>query len=116
METAERIELELRDDLDEDDYKDFLSANMDQFREALDQSANPHDHLSNVDRIEITAVQVYPSYVVIEYQVEYSAYHGCRDVNYVDTDDRDIVAEREGNLLVFEKFRYPERMAPDEEL
>lgn len=98
------IQFELPNSLEEDEFADFITDNIEALYDAMDITANEHDSRSQVDDIRVTNIQLNESHVTINYEVEYSAYHGCRDINYADTDEREAHGERRGNLLIFGKF------------
>lgn len=89
---------------DDDEIASYLADNKDDYEDALDQTANIHDDRSQVDDVTVTSVDVTTHTVVVSYDVDFSAYHGCRDLNYADTHDRQIVGRREGRAIIFEKF------------
>lgn len=103
----ETIQFELPGNLEEDEFTDFITDNIEALYDAMDITANEHDNRSQVDDIRVTGIQLNENSVTINYEVEYSAYHGCRDINYTDTDEREAHGERQGSLLIFEKFTPP---------
>lgn len=92
---------------DDDEIASYLADNMDLYEAALDQTANVHDDRSSVDDVSVTNVDVSAHRVVVSYDVDFSAYHGCRDMNYADTHDRELIGRREGRTIIFEKFIPP---------
>lgn len=105
---TEKARFEIPDWVDEADYEKYFEDNVDDYLDALDQSANPHDDRSQVDEITVESIDLYADSVTIYYNVEISAYHGCRNVNYAQTDERDVIGSREGRVFLFEKHIYPE--------
>lgn len=112
---SEEIRFEIPDDVDEDDFESYFQNNIDEISQALDQSAYEHDERSQVDEIEISSIDLSDGAVTIYYDVHISAYHGCRDANYADTDERDITGRRDGRVFFFDKWVYPERRSTFEE-
>lgn len=101
---------------DDDELADWVRGNSEAFWPAMDLDASQHDDRANVDEVNITEVEIDERTVAIHYDYEYSAYYGCRDVNYSDTTDEEvIVGQRQGNTLLFEKFKPRERRSSDEE-
>lgn len=112
---AEEIRFEIPEWVEEDEFESYFRNNIDDFSEALDHSAYEHDNRSQVDDISVSSIDLSPDSVTISYDVEISAYHGCRDANYADTDERDITGRREGRVFFFDKFVYPERRSTYDE-
>ncbi|MDR7151659.1 hypothetical protein J2W49_003635 [Hydrogenophaga palleronii] len=112
---TEKIRFEIPDWVDEDDFEKYFKDNIDEYTDALDQSANSHDDRSQVDEITLESIDLYPDSVTVYYNVEISAYHGCRDVNYAETDERDVTGSREGRVFIFDKHVYPAPRTPFEE-
>ena len=105
----QQIRFEIPDEVDENDFESYFRDHIDEFSEALDHSAYEHDHRSQVEEIELLSIELSPDSVTIYYEVEISAYHGCRDMSYAESVDRDVVARREGRVFFFDEFEYPER-------
>ena len=99
--------LQVPHEIDESDWASYLKAQVHEYEDALDCTANEYDNRSLVDGIRVTGVDVGENQVTIYYDVDISAYHGCRDLNYAETDSRDVTAIREGQELTFEVFEPP---------
>ncbi len=112
---SEEIKFGIPECIKEDEFESYFRDNIDEFSEALDHSAYEHDDRSQVDDISVSSIDLSPDSVTIYYDVEISAYHGCRDANYADTDERDIIGRREGLVFFFDKFVYPERRSTADE-
>jgi hypothetical protein len=100
---------------DEEALKDYIVDNYEKFADALDYTANDHDDRAVVDEVRITHVDLGEDFVGISYEVDYSAYHGCRDMNYADTHERFVRGRREKREFVFKKFMHPPRRSTFEE-
>lgn len=85
-----------------------------ELRPALDLDLD--DDRATVDQITLETVEVMGDTVYVGFSFEFSAYHGCRDMNYQDSDWSDIKGTRDGNDWVFPVHVPPERLAPNEEL
>lgn len=94
---------------------DYISNNMHEYSDALDKSASEHDDRAEVDEIIVTNVELEEDSVFIYYDVEFSAYYGCRDMNYSDTDEREICGTRKGRVFTFEKYIPPPKRTTFEE-
>ena len=104
---SETLRFEIPEWVEEDNVADYIAENVDKYTDALDHTASEHDERAQVDEISVTNVELTEHGVTIYYDVEFSAYHGCRDMNYAETDDRFITGIREGRILTFEKHIYP---------
>lgn len=74
------------------------------------------DDRAIVDRITVESVELTGQTVCVNYRIDFSAYHGCRDLNYQTEDWRAIVGKQDGDEWVFPVYVKPERLAPNEEL
>lgn len=112
---SEQIRFEIPEDIEDENLADYIAENMGEYSVALDHSAYGHDERSQVDDISVTSVEIDDDFVTIRYDVDISAYHGCRDVNYAETDEREVTASREGRVLIFDKYvPLPPRSTYDE--
>jgi len=101
---------------DDEKLADWVCENPDLFSEAMDLDASQLDDRATVHEVTITDVEVDEETVAIHYEYDFSAYYGCRDLNYAGTSDEDvIVGARQGNTLTFERFIPPVRRSTDEE-
>jgi len=100
----------------DDELADWVRKNPSLFSEAMDLDASQFDDRATVDKVSISDVTVDGETVVIQYEYDYSAYYGCRDMNHANTSDEEIiVGTRQGNILSFERFKPRERRSTDEE-
>lgn len=111
----EEIRFEIPEWVEKDKFESYFRENIDDIWEALDHSAYEHDDRSQVDEISVVSIDMCINSITIYYDVEISAYHGCRDANYANTDERYITARREGRVFFFDKFVYPERRSTYDE-
>lgn len=74
------------------------------------------DDRAAVDQITLETVEVVGEEVHVGFSFEFSAYHGCRDMNYQDSDWGNITGIRDGSDWVFPVYVSPEPLAPNEEL
>jgi hypothetical protein len=107
--------IDLPDGLDDEELKDYLMANVEDLYPAMDLEVNDFDDRAQVDDVTITQIDLTSDSINIEYDVEYSAYHGCRDANYADADQREIAGERIGNKFIFDTFSPPPKRTTYEE-
>lgn len=109
------IELEIPSDLEtEDEIKDFLEENKNDYYGAMDFSDVPDR--GNVDNVEIEEIQFDEKGVTIEYRYEWSVYYGCDDMDKADTEDGLVIeGKREGSKFIFEEFVNPEKRSTFEE-
>lgn len=101
---------------DDEELADWVRENPYLFSEGMDLDVSQLDDRATVDDISITDVEICGETVVIHYEYDFSAYYGCRDMNYADTSDGDvIVGTRKGNILLFDKFKPRERRSTYDE-
>lgn len=98
------ITIEVPSGFDDEAIKNYFTDNIENLYDAMDLEVNNLDDRAQVDDIQITEIELTSDTIYIEYNVEYSAYHGCRDANYVDDDQRSIEGSRVGNKFVFDRF------------
>ena len=103
------ITLEVPGDYDEDQIKEYLTESVEDLYGAMDLEVNNFDDRAQVDDVNITEIELTADTVQIEYEIEYSAHHGCRDASYSESDQRTISGTRVGNI-----FRFAEFVAPPE--
>lgn len=112
---SDEIRFEIPEHIAEEDFADYIANNSDEYYGAFDQTANEHDDRSSVDGINVINVELTEDEVHIEYEVDYSAYHGCRDKNYADTDERELFGTRNGRVITFDKFVFPQKRSTFDE-
>lgn len=69
-----------------------------------------------LDDVTVAHVEVDEGGVHVTYVVHYSAYLGCRDANYADTDHRTVYGIRSGDCWEFDLYVSPPKRYPNEEL
>lgn len=109
------ITIEVANGFDDEAIKDYFTNNIDDLYDAMDLGVNHHDDRAQVDDIQITEINLTSDTIYIEYSIEYSAYHGCRDAIYVDEDQRSIEGSRIGNKFIFDLFVPPPARSTHEE-
>lgn len=109
------ITIEVTNCSDDESIKNFFMDNVDGLYDAMDLGVNHFDDRAQVDDVQITEIDLTSDAIYIEFNVEYSAYHGCRDANYVDDDQRSIEGSRVGNKFFFDRFVPPPARSTHEE-
>jgi hypothetical protein len=100
----------------EDDLAQYLKEHMDAYRLALDLTGDYYDRRSQVDRVEITHVELETARVTIHYTVEYSGFRPCHDQRYSEKATRRSSGLRSGHEFQFEAFKPLERRSTCDEL
>jgi hypothetical protein len=103
----EFVIVELPDHLNDDEIKEYLITNVKDLYQAMDLEVDDFDDRALLDWVTITQIDLTSDSIHIEFDVEYSAYHGCKDQNYSDSDARAIAGERKGKKLIFDKYIAP---------
>ena len=111
---SESLKIEVPDDLDEDELEDYFHQIKEELYPALDLELE--DDRAQVDDVDFEAVVVTDDSVQIEYTVQYSAYYGCKDMDYADDDQRTVFGTRNGRIFEFDKFIPPPRRSTADEL
>jgi hypothetical protein len=88
------------------------------FRSVLDLSPpTPDDSRVTLSSIDVTEVERFDDCVAVSYDVEWSAYYGCSDVDGpLYENGLTVTGFVEGDSWVFRRHVYPERPSPNEEL
>lgn len=68
-----------------------------------------------LDDQRITEVTVQGNEIEVEYEFEYSAYAGCRDMNWADGETSSVVGQRDCNDWVFDRHIPWEPRSSEEE-
>lgn len=103
------------EDVDERDLVKYFNKQLkDQFRGTLDLDLQGDREI--VDEMNVTRVEADSDGITVEYNIEYSAYLGCRDQNYADNDDRHVEGVCRGQGWYFKRHVSPEPLARNEEL
>lgn len=116
------IRIPIPEDTSEDALQDYFRPLVEdnhegrpgKLRPALDLDLD--DDRATVYLISLESVEVVGDTVHVSFSLEFSAYHGCRDMNYQDSDWRDIKGTRDGSDWVFPVYVSPAPLAPNEEL
>lgn len=99
--------------LEEDEIEGYFRDNIDDLRPAMDLELE--DDRAQVDEIGIENFEMSDDSVHIEYEIQYSAYYGCKDINYADVDQRVVSGRRNGRSFEFNVFVPPPRRSTYEE-
>ncbi|MFA8630553.1 hypothetical protein QT937_017325 [Xanthomonas campestris pv. campestris] len=113
--TEEEVILRIPKGLSEDGIKSYIEDNIASLYPAMDLIVDDHDDRANLDNVVIKKIHLSESDVDIEYDVEFSAYHGCKDQNYADSDRREINGDRTDSELIFKRFVAPPKRTTFEE-
>jgi len=97
--------IEVPDHLEKDEISDYFRDNIDELRPALDLELE--DDRAQINEIEIENFELFDDVVHIEYVIQYSAYYGCKDMDYADEDQRLVSGRRNGRSFEFEVFVPP---------
>lgn len=100
-------------DVDLVDY--FKQLLEDEFSGALDFDVVAQSDRAVLDEVCVTGVTVMPDGIEVEYSFQYSAYLGCRDVNWVDGESSSVVGLKVGGVWVFDKHIPWQPRSTDEE-
>ncbi|AKH38233.1 hypothetical protein BCL69_10555 [Nitrosomonas communis] len=104
---TKQLKIDIPHELDEDEIEGYFHDNVEDLYSALDLEL-PDDR-AQVDDVQITEFELTDDSVHIEYNVEFSAYYGCDDANYADSDQRSVSGRRDGSTLIFDIFVPPPR-------
>jgi hypothetical protein len=110
-----KVVVELPKNFPDASIEDFLREHVEDLYAAMDLEVQDLDDRATLDNVEIDDVTVQDGIVTVDYRVEYSAYHGCRDMNYDDDDDRCIAGERIGDRIEFDEHVAPPKRSTHEE-
>ncbi len=115
--TKRKLLIDIPDHIEDDgELAEWVRDNPDLFSSAMDLDASQIDDRATVHEVTITDVEIDEESIVIHYEYEFSAYYGCRDMNYEGVSDEEvIVGARQGNTIEFQKFTPPERRSTYEE-
>ena len=111
----EFVIVELPDYFSDDEIKDYLVSNITDLYEAMDLEVDDSDDRAQLNEVTVTQITLRPDSIDIEFDVEYSAYYGCKDMDYSDEDSRSIAGYRKGNTFTFDKFIAPPKRTTYEE-
>ena len=113
MPMANKITITLPTHLDDTGIKAYFFDNLENIWGVLDLELE--DDRAQVDEVVVDEITLFDEEVNIHYCVQYSAYHGCKDINYVDDDLRFVAGTRSGRTFVFDEFLPPEPRSTREE-
>lgn len=112
---SSHIEIEVPDDEDVILVEYFQEQIEGEFRTAMDFGVAKFDDRAQLDDIQVADVVLMDDMIEVTYDVKFSAYYGCRDMDYVDTDERTIRGRCVGNAWVFSRHVSPPPRSTDEE-
>ena len=110
---AEMIVILLPPGFTESQFKEYLSEKIEDLWPAFNLELN--DDRASVDEVVIDEVEIFDDTLIVHYRVDFSAYYGCRDMNYSDYDVRYIEVRRKDRVLEFDRFVPPEPRTTFEE-
>lgn len=85
------------------------------FRSALDLDVSHIDQRAAVYGIRITDVDMDETSIGVSYEVDYSIYNGCKDMDIDDSEDLFVTGVRTADGWAFEEFvPLPKRTTVDE--
>ena len=85
------------------------------FSRALDLDVSHVDRRAEVDGVRITDVDMDGTSIGVSYEVDYSIYNGCKDMDIDDSEDQFVTGVRSAEGWVFEEFvPPPKRTTVDE--
>ena len=73
------------------------------FTKALDFDIVAQSDRATLDDVEVSGVTVTGDQIEVEYSFDYSAYLGCRDANWADTETSSVCGSRRGNEWWFDR-------------
>jgi hypothetical protein len=89
---------------DETDLVDYFQNQLDSdFRDALDFDVIAQGDRVVLDEVKITTVALTNFEIEVEYELEFSAYLGCRDANWADTESSSVAGIKRDETWVFER-------------
>ena len=94
----------------------FQDLTDEEFGSVLDLEVEELDDRAQVENISVKDVNADGDDVSITYELEFSAYYGCKDMDYSDTDERVVRGWCEGDHWVFSKHVATPRRYPNDEL
>jgi hypothetical protein len=100
----EPVYVSLPEDTSNESLRSHFQQQLHELKPALDDQVEDSDPRAVVDNIEIVAVYRTGQDVQIDYIVHFSAYYGCDDRNYVDSDERSVNGIIGDDWLVLESF------------
>ncbi|WP_157314955.1 hypothetical protein [Chitinibacter sp. GC72] len=86
----------------------YITSQLEILRAAMDLDVSDYDELAQLDEIIITAVTLDRQAVKIDYQLRFSAFYGCQDIEYHGCCQRVLRGRREGHCLLFTPYTAPD--------
>ncbi len=77
------------------------------FSNALDRDVSHINQRAHVDAVRVTDVDITGSLIEVTYDVEYSIYNGCKDMNVQDAEELHVFGE-----LTSEGWEFEEHVPP----
>jgi hypothetical protein len=77
------------------------------FSDALDHDVSHIDQRAQVHAIRVTQVEIKGSQIAVTYELEYSIYNGCKDMDIVDSEELHVFGE-----LTDEGWAFDEHVPP----
>ncbi|WP_348946433.1 hypothetical protein ABHF33_07805 [Chitinibacter sp. FCG-7] len=96
------------DDQAEQVNQTYIASQLEILRAAMDLDVSDYDELAQLDEIIITAITLDQQAVKIDYQLRFSAFYGCQDIDYHGSCQRVLRGRREGNCLLFTPYTAPD--------
>ncbi len=85
------------------------------FSDALDHDVSHIDQRAQVDSVRITDVDISGSQIAVTYELDYSIYNGCKDMNVEDAEELHVFGEMTDEGWAFnEHVPPPKRSTVDE--
>lgn len=85
----------------------LIDDNENDFSDALDHDVSHIDQRAQVHAVRVTQVDINGSDIEVTYELEYSIYNGCRDMNVVDSEKLHVFGE-----LTDEGWAFDEHVPP----
>ena len=77
------------------------------FSNALDRDVSHIDQRAYVDAVRVTGVDITGSLIEVTYDVEYSIYNGCKDMNFQEAEELHVFGD-----LTSEGWQFEEHVPP----
>lgn len=111
-----QLKIELPSYYNDDEVKEYFRSNVEDLYSAMDlEIGQDEDSRLQIDEIEIEDIELSADCIFINYSIEFSAYYGCDDANFADSDHRTFGGTRVGSTFTFDEHVYPERRSTIDE-
>lgn len=77
------------------------------FQDALDQDVSHIDQRAQIDAVRVTHVDIHDSRISVTYELEYSIYNGCKDMDVQDAEELHVFGD-----LTDEGWAFDEHVPP----